>query len=107
MKPRTVVSADEWEAARQNLLVKEKELTRKRDALAAERRRMPWQAVEKQYEVTGPDGNASLADLFDGRQQLVVYRAFYAPGGRGRPEHASIGCSTAADHAAHIPPPNG
>jgi predicted dithiol-disulfide oxidoreductase (DUF899 family) len=102
MKPRTVVSADEWEAARQNLLVKEKELTRKRDALAAERRRMPWQAVEKEYEFTGPDGSASLVDLFDGRQQLVVYRAFYEPGVRGWPEHACIGCSMVADQVAHV-----
>ena len=58
MKPRSVVSAEEWEAARQNLLVKEKELTRARDALAAERRRMPWMAVEKDYEFDGPDGPA-------------------------------------------------
>ena len=85
MKPRTVVSAKEWEAARQKLLVKEKEQTRARDALAAERRRMPWQAVERDYEFTGPEGSASLVDLFDGRQQLIVYRAFYEPGVRGWP----------------------
>ena len=54
MKPRTVVSAKEWEAARQKLLVREKEHTRARDALAAQRRRMPWQAVERDYEFTGP-----------------------------------------------------
>jgi predicted dithiol-disulfide oxidoreductase (DUF899 family) len=70
----------EWEAARQQLLVKEKELTRARDALAAERRRMPWLAVEKEYEFDGPKGKASLLDLFEGRRQLIVYRAFFEPG---------------------------
>ena len=75
-----VVSAKEWEAARQKLLVKEKELTHARDALAAERRRMPWLAVEKKYEFEGPKGKASLRDLFEGRHQLIVYRAFYEPG---------------------------
>src|SRR5437762_766577 len=64
LNPR-IVSPEEWEAARQQLLVKEKELTRVRDALAAERRRMPWVAVEKEYEFDGPDGRASLLDLFD------------------------------------------
>lgn len=74
---RKVVSAKEWEAARQNLLVKEKKLTHARDALAAERRRMPWLAVEKEYGFDGPKGRASLLDLFDGRRQLIVYRAFF------------------------------
>ena len=62
--------------------MKEKELTRARDALAAERRRMPWMAVEKDYRFDGSDGPASLLDLFDGRRQLIVYRAFYAPTSR-------------------------
>jgi predicted dithiol-disulfide oxidoreductase (DUF899 family) len=57
----------------------EKELTRALDAIAAERRRMPWMAVEKEYGFEGPNGSASLADLFEGRRQLIVYRAFYAP----------------------------
>ena len=82
-RPR-IVSPQEWEAARQKLLVKEKELTRARDALAAERRRMPWLAVEKKYEFDGPKGKASLLDLFDGRHQLIVYRAFFEPGEIGR-----------------------
>ena len=75
-----IVSPQEWEAARQELLVEEKELTRARDAMAAKRRRMPWMAVEKDYRFEGPTGPASLLDLFDGRRQLIVYRAFYAPG---------------------------
>jgi predicted dithiol-disulfide oxidoreductase (DUF899 family) len=96
-----IVSAQEWEAARQQLLVKEKELTRARDALAAQRRRMPWLAVEKDYEFDGPKGKASLLDLFDGRRQLIVYRAFFEPGVTGWPEHACIGCSMVADQIAH------
>ena len=65
------MSPEQWEAARQQLLVHEKELTRARDALAAERRRMPWLAVEKEYEFDGPGGTASLIDLFNGRRQLL------------------------------------
>src|SRR5437773_7618152 len=99
--PRTV-SPKEWEAARQQLLVKEKELTRARDALAAERRRMPWLAVEKEYAFEGPKGKASLLDLFAGRRQLIVYRAFFEPGVHGWPEHACIGCSMVADHVGHL-----
>jgi len=64
MKTPPIVSPQQWEAARQQLLVKEKALTRSRDALAAERRRMPWMVVEKKYEFDGPDGKASLLDLF-------------------------------------------
>ena len=97
-----VVSPKEWEAARQQLLVKEKELTRARDALAAERRRMPWLAVEKEYEFDGPKGKVSLLDLFDGRRQLIIYRAFFEPGVHGWPEHACIGCSMIADHVGHL-----
>ncbi|HWV94068.1 MAG TPA: DUF899 family protein, partial [Vicinamibacterales bacterium] len=77
MKTPQIVSPQEWDAARETLLVKEKELTRARDAMAAERRRMPWMAVEKEYRFEGPNGPASLADLFEGRRQLIVYRAFY------------------------------
>src|SRR5918992_230728 len=96
-----VVSPQEWEAARQELLVKEKEHTRARDALAAERRRMPRMAVEKEYRFEGPDGPASLLDLFEGRRQLVVYRFFFEPGVGGWPDHACIGCSMVADQVAH------
>ena len=79
MKTPPIVSPQEWDEARDRLLVKEKELTRARDAMAAQRRRMPWMAVEKGYRFEGPNGPASLADLFEGRRQLIVYRAFYAP----------------------------
>jgi predicted dithiol-disulfide oxidoreductase (DUF899 family) len=102
MNTPPVVSQEEWEAARQQLLVKEKELTRARDALAAERRRMPWQAVEKEYVFEGPGGRASLLDLFAGRRQLIVYRAFVEPGVSGWPEHGCVGCSMVADQVAHV-----
>ena len=102
MNTPPIVSAQDWEAARQQLLVKEKELTRARDALAAERRRMPWQAVDKNYEFDGPTGTASLLDLFDGRRQLIVYRAFFEPGVFGWPDHACVGCSMMADQVAHL-----
>jgi predicted dithiol-disulfide oxidoreductase (DUF899 family) len=97
-----IVSTEEWEAARQALLVKEKEHTRAGDALAAERRRMPWLAVEKDYAFDGPDGKASLLDLFEGRRQLIVYRAFFEPGVHGWPDHACRGCSMVADHVANL-----
>src|SRR5918912_3199919 len=97
-----IVSPQEWDAAREELLVKEKELTRARDALAAERRRMPWLAVEKPYRFEGPNGPASLLDLFEGRRQLVVYRFFFEPGVAGWPEAGCVGCSLMADQVAHI-----
>src|SRR6201988_1839266 len=97
MEIPNVVSPRDWEAARQQLLVKEKELTRARDALAAERRRMPWLAVDKQYQFDGPEGRVRLVDLFAGRRQLVVYRAFFEPGVFGWPDHPCRGCSMIAD----------
>ena len=97
-----IVSQQEWEAARQQLLVKEKAFTRSRDALAAERRRMPWLAVDKKYEFDGPKGKLSLLDLFEGRRQLIIYRAFFEPGVFGWPEHACRGCSLGADQVSHL-----
>jgi len=96
------VSAQDWEAARQELLVKEKELTRARDALAAERRRMPRMAVTKDYRFEGPSGPVSLDDLFEGRRQLIVYRFFFEPGVKGWPERGCGGCSFLADQVAHL-----
>ena len=96
-----VVAPQAWEAARKQLLVKEKAQTRARDALAAERRRMPWMAVETAYAFEGPAGHASLLDLFDGRRQLIVYRAFFEPGVFGWPD-ACRGCSMVADQVAHV-----
>jgi predicted dithiol-disulfide oxidoreductase (DUF899 family) len=97
-----IVSPEAWEAARQRMLVKEKAATRARDALAAERRRMPWMAVKNAYQFEGPHGKVSLLDLFEGRQQLIVYRAFFEPGVFGWPEQACRGCSMCADQVAHL-----
>jgi predicted dithiol-disulfide oxidoreductase (DUF899 family) len=102
MRTPPVVSPEAWEAARQQLLVKEKAHTRARDALAAERRRMPWMAVGKAYEFEGPQGKMSLLDLFAGRRQLIVYRAFFEPGVFGWPDHACRGCSLGADQVGHL-----
>jgi predicted dithiol-disulfide oxidoreductase (DUF899 family) len=81
--------------------VKEKEVMRARDALAAERRRMPWLAVRSDYRFDTPDGEQTLLDLFEGRRQLIVYRAFLEPGVHGWPDHACVGCSMVADQVAH------
>jgi predicted dithiol-disulfide oxidoreductase (DUF899 family) len=97
-----IVSPQEWNAAREQMLVKEKAFTHARDALAAERRRMPWMAVTKAYEFEGPQGKASLLDLFEGRRQLIVYRAFFEPGVFGWLEHACRGCSLGADQVSHL-----
>ena len=102
MKMPPVVSPQEWAAAREKLLVKEKQHTRARDALAAERRRMPRMAVEKDYRFEGPNGPVSLLDLFEGRRQLIVYRFFYDPGMEDYPERGCGGCSFLADQVAHL-----
>jgi predicted dithiol-disulfide oxidoreductase (DUF899 family) len=79
MDRRKIVSHDQWIKARQRLLVKEKELTRLRDKLSAERRKLPWEKVSKQYAFDGPQDKQTLAELFDGRSQLVVYHFMFHP----------------------------
>lgn len=74
-----IVSRDEWLAARKKLLAKEKQLTRQRDAVAAERRELPWVRVEKNYVFDSPSGKKTLAELFDGRSQLIVYHFMFGP----------------------------
>jgi predicted dithiol-disulfide oxidoreductase (DUF899 family) len=101
MSAQPIVSPQEWETARQELLVKEKQLTRARDALAADRRRMPRMAVTKEYAFEGPNGTVSLLDLFEGRRQLVLYRFFFEPGVGTWPEGGCVGCSMMADQVAH------
>jgi predicted dithiol-disulfide oxidoreductase (DUF899 family) len=102
MQTPPIVSAPEWASALADMLVKEKEFTRARDALAAMRRRMPWTPVDRDYRFEGPDGPASLLDLFDGRRQLIVYRAFMDPGVAGWPDHGCVGCSLMADHIGNL-----
>ena len=74
-----IVSTAEWQDARERLLVKEKEATRARDALAAERRRLPMVRIDKDYAFDGPDGKATLLDLFEGRRQLLLYHFMFGP----------------------------
>lgn len=94
MKNNPIVSRDEWLQARKQLLQKEKELTRLRDQLSAERRRLPWVRVEKPYVFEGSQGRRTLADLFDGRSQLMTYHFMLGPGWKeGCPS-----CSFLADH---------
>jgi predicted dithiol-disulfide oxidoreductase (DUF899 family) len=93
-----VVSREKWEAARERLLAKEKEHTRAGDTLAAERRRLPMVAVEKDYVFEAPHGEASLLDLFDGRRQLIVYHHMLRP---ADPDPCS-GCSMFADNVGHL-----
>jgi predicted dithiol-disulfide oxidoreductase (DUF899 family) len=93
-----VVSLAEWKAARESLLVKEKEATRARDALAAERRRLPRVRIEKDYVFEGPDGDASLLDLFDGRRQLILYHFMFGP----HQDEGCDGCSMVVDNMGHL-----
>jgi predicted dithiol-disulfide oxidoreductase (DUF899 family) len=97
-----VVSQAEWQAARDKLLRKEKAHTRARDALAAERRRLPMVRIDKSYVFAGSDGKARLVDLFDGRRQLILYHFMFAPGVDGWPEAGCPGCSFVVDHIGHL-----
>jgi predicted dithiol-disulfide oxidoreductase (DUF899 family) len=102
LKLPRVVSQAEWEAAREELLAKEKEATRARDALAAERRRQPMVRIDKDYVFEGPEGKASLFDLFDGRRQLILYHFMFAPGVDGWPSAGCDGCSMVVDNIGHL-----
>jgi predicted dithiol-disulfide oxidoreductase (DUF899 family) len=93
-----VVSREEWQAARYKLLKKEKEHTRLRDTLSAERRALPWVKVEKRYVFDGPTGLVSLKDLFYGRRQLFVKHFMMGPGQLQQ----CVGCSLEVDHLAGI-----
>jgi predicted dithiol-disulfide oxidoreductase (DUF899 family) len=79
MEKHKVVARDEWLEARKQLLVKEKEFTRLRDALSRERRTLPWVRVDKEYAFEGPNGRETLPALFEGRSQLVVYHFMFDP----------------------------
>jgi predicted dithiol-disulfide oxidoreductase (DUF899 family) len=93
-----IASAAEWQAALEELRVKEKELTRLHDRLAAERRRLPMVRVEKDYVFDGPDGKAKLLDLFDGRRQLLLYHFMFGP----NQEVGCDGCSMFVDQVGHL-----
>ena len=89
-----IVTRTEWLAARKELLAREKELTRARDAVSAERRGLPWVRVEKEYVFDTQEGKKTLADLFDGRSQLIVYHFMW----RRDMDDRCVGCSFLADH---------
>src|SRR5262250_232873 len=102
MKLPKIVPPAEWRAAREKLLEKEKADTHARDALAAERRRMPMEHIEKSYEFEGPEGKATLLGLFEDRRQLILYHFMFAPGVDGWPEAGCPGCSMVVDQIGHL-----
>jgi predicted dithiol-disulfide oxidoreductase (DUF899 family) len=91
---REIVSEAEWLVARKDLLTREKEFTRQRDALSAARRQLPMVRIEKEYVFEGPNGRETLSDLFQGRSQLIVYHFMFGPGW----EEGCKSCSYLADH---------
>jgi predicted dithiol-disulfide oxidoreductase (DUF899 family) len=96
MQRPATVSRDEWTAARKRLLAKEKELNRQRDALSAERRKLPMVAIEKEYVFEGPEGRRTLAELFEGQRQLLVYHFMFEPDH----DEGCPACSFVADNFA-------
>jgi predicted dithiol-disulfide oxidoreductase (DUF899 family) len=94
VNPSNVVSTDQSLVARKDLLTREKELTRLRDEVSRHRRELPWVKINKEYVFDGPDGKETLADVFDGRSQLIVYHFMLGPGW----EEGCKSCSYLADH---------
>ena len=97
-----VVSYAEWQAALEEIRKKEKALTREHDGLAALRRRLPRVRIDREYVFQGPDGEASLLDMFEGRRQLILYHFMFAPGVNGWPGAGCDGCSMVADQVPHL-----
>jgi predicted dithiol-disulfide oxidoreductase (DUF899 family) len=93
----SVVSHDEWLEARKQLLAKEKEFTRARDELTKQRQTLPWEPVESEYVFEGPNGKETLAELFDGRSQLIVYHFMFAP-------EDDVGCKSCSFWADNFNP---
>jgi predicted dithiol-disulfide oxidoreductase (DUF899 family) len=105
--PARTGTREEWQAARERLLEREKELTRRNDELARERQELPWVPIEKGYRFETDEGAKTLAELFDGRSQLLVYHFMFGPTVEGWPEVGCPGCSFTADSldgaVAHLP----
>jgi predicted dithiol-disulfide oxidoreductase (DUF899 family) len=97
-----VVSPTEWQKARDALMVKEKKATRDRDALAAERRRLPMVRIDQKYTFDTPSGKKSLLDLFEGRRQLIMYHFMFAPPVNGWPDAGCVGCSMVTDQFGNM-----
>src|SRR5579859_3192664 len=94
MSHNPIVSQEEWVAARKQLLAKEKQLTHLRDEINVARRNLPWVKVAKEYSFEGPNGRETLAQLFDGRSQLIVYHFMFGP----EWSEGCVGCSFLSDH---------
>jgi predicted dithiol-disulfide oxidoreductase (DUF899 family) len=92
-----IASADEWLKARLELLAREKEFTRLRDQLNQQRRELPWERVEKQYVFDGPQGTATLAELFENRSQLLIYHFMFAPEWEAGCKHCSWWQTTSSE----------
>jgi predicted dithiol-disulfide oxidoreductase (DUF899 family) len=100
-----IVSQSDWQKTHEAFLIEEKKATRQRDALAAQRRRLPMVKIDKPYTFTGPSGKLTLLDLFEGRRQLLLYHFMFAPPVGGWPDAGCIGCSMVTDqfgHTAHL-----
>src|SRR5215212_2758281 len=97
MMPHKVATQEEWQAARQELLAEEKELTRRGDELARKRRNLPWVPVEKEYSFETEAGTKSLAEIFDGRSQLLIYHFMFGPS-------YEAGCTVCSSIADSIDP---
>ena len=108
MTKHEVGTREKWLAARTALLAEEKELTRRSDELAGKRQALPWVAVERDYSFETDDGTKTLAELFDGRSELLVYHFMFGPSVEGWPDAGCLGCSYTADSldgaVAHLPP---
>ncbi len=97
-----VVARDEWLDARRQLLGREKEFTRLRDEIGREQRALPWEAVEQEYVFDGPQGRETLADLFDGRSQLIVYHFMFAPEDDAGCPHCSFWADSFDANVVHL-----
>ncbi|TMB88957.1 MAG: DUF899 domain-containing protein [Chloroflexi bacterium] len=102
MKLPPIVSPAEWDVARAKVLAREKAATRARDALAAERRRLPMVRIEKPYVFEGPSGRSELLDLFEGRRQLILYHFMFAADVEGWPSAGCPGCSMFVDQIGNL-----
>lgn len=102
MEPQSIVSQEQWLAARKQLLAKEKELTHMRDQLSALRRALPWVRVEREYQFDGPDGRSTLAQLFQDKQQLVIYHLMFRPESEGPCRSCSFWADAFDGMRAHL-----
>src|SRR5438093_8935439 len=99
---RKVVSQKDWLAARKKLLAKEKKFSNLRDELNLQRRKLPWAKIDKEYVFDGPTGKVTLADLFDGKSQLIIYHFMFGSGGKEDCDHSPLLADTFDNAENHI-----